>query len=657
MERTCVRPASTIVSAICLFAILISSAFAEDVITQPIRTFSGHTQGVYSAVFSPDGATVLTASADHRALLWDVETGAIIRTFSGHTSIVTSAVFSADGTRVLTAGASPDNTAKLWDAASGSCIRTFSGHAGIVSAAAFSPDGQRALTVSWDRTAKLWNTETGELIRTITGLGDYAKSAEFSSDGSQILIASGNSASLWDSETGNCVRTFDGHTSYVTSAVFSPDGTRVLTGSYDKMLKLWDTLTASCIRAFTGNTTAVSSVAFSADGTRVLSGGCDKTARIWDAATAAPIAKFTGHTNFVYSAVFSHDGRFVLTGSDDATAKLWRTEVVISVQSTPITGVAITGDFPGTTNYEIEPDGETPAILSAPAATSSGGRQFAFAKWLIDGTEMPAGQQAVQIQMDGSHTAVAVYHVEVPLLTVESSPMPGIAISGDKSGTTGYTAECAHGEVVNLAAPGTVVIDDVHYGFIRWVLDGVERDAGQSGLQVTMDADHTAAAIYARPTRTLTVESTPIAGVAITGSSPGTTNYAAILILDTVADLSAPSMVRDGRYTFVRWLVDGVEMPLGQQEVQITMDADHTAIAVYQTETPLLTVQSSPVSGITISGGKPGTTEYSAICTVDDMVSLAAPASVSTGRHYNFVRWLLDGVEQEAGQTSLQVTM
>jgi hypothetical protein len=69
---------------------------------------------VHHGAFSPDGAQILTASADNTAKLWDAASGKLIASF-GHQDTVRWAGFSPDGARILTASA--DKTAKLWDAA------------------------------------------------------------------------------------------------------------------------------------------------------------------------------------------------------------------------------------------------------------------------------------------------------------------------------------------------------------------------------------------------------------------------------------------------------------------------------------------------------------------------------------------------------------
>ncbi|MFX8550564.1 hypothetical protein ABTL93_18990, partial [Acinetobacter baumannii] len=61
-----------------------------------------HKGRVNSAVFSPDGTLVLSASSDQRAQLWRADTGEYIGPFAGHADNVIDAEFSRDGTRIVT---------------------------------------------------------------------------------------------------------------------------------------------------------------------------------------------------------------------------------------------------------------------------------------------------------------------------------------------------------------------------------------------------------------------------------------------------------------------------------------------------------------------------------------------------------------------------
>jgi WD40 repeat protein len=74
----------------------------------------GHGGQVNSAAFSPDGARVVTASADNTARIWNTTTtGAFLAELKGHGGEVGSAAFSPDGARVVTA--SQDGVARVWD--------------------------------------------------------------------------------------------------------------------------------------------------------------------------------------------------------------------------------------------------------------------------------------------------------------------------------------------------------------------------------------------------------------------------------------------------------------------------------------------------------------------------------------------------------------
>jgi serine/threonine protein kinase len=131
----------------------------DAVTAAPLATLRGHLDAVTAAVYSPDGARLLTASRDGTARVWDTATGADLVELKGHTGDVTSAAFSPDGTRIVTA--SVDHSARVWNASTGQLLAEMHGHTGEVYSASWSPDGTRVFTTSLDGTARIWDTAAG----------------------------------------------------------------------------------------------------------------------------------------------------------------------------------------------------------------------------------------------------------------------------------------------------------------------------------------------------------------------------------------------------------------------------------------------------------------------------------------------------------------
>ncbi|HZO21223.1 MAG TPA: hypothetical protein VFB37_01880, partial [Steroidobacteraceae bacterium] len=121
-----------------------------------------HALLVNSAVFSPDGARIATASDDQTARIWDARTGAQLLVLAGHRDGVTAVTFSSDGAYLLTG--SMDRTTRLWDATTGTLIAVYV-QPGIVSDVAFSPAGHHVLTVSEDGSVRTWSIEDVSALR------------------------------------------------------------------------------------------------------------------------------------------------------------------------------------------------------------------------------------------------------------------------------------------------------------------------------------------------------------------------------------------------------------------------------------------------------------------------------------------------------------
>jgi WD40 repeat protein len=287
----------------------------------PSAVLAGHGDHVYSAAFAADASLVITASADGTARLWSARGAPLeqMRVASGTTYDV---AFSADGTRLVTAA--NDGTAKVWDAHSGRELALVRGHTGELRSAAFSPDGSRVVTASDDASVRVWNAADGALLTTLSGHTGRVMSAAFAPDGNRILTASHDgSVRMWDAGSGRELSRIGDRSELMWDAEFSPDGTRIVTTAIDGSALVYDAATGADLFPLTGHEASIASGAWSPDGTRIVTASDDQTARVWDAATGREIAVLRGHEGSVRSAAFSPDGTRVVTASLDTTVRVW----------------------------------------------------------------------------------------------------------------------------------------------------------------------------------------------------------------------------------------------------------------------------------------------------------------------------------------------
>lgn len=81
-----------------------------------VNELAGHVAGINTVAWSPDGRSLLTASDDHTARVWDPETGGQRTALIGHTGPVTAALWTPDGQAVT---GSADCTVRFWDTSDG----------------------------------------------------------------------------------------------------------------------------------------------------------------------------------------------------------------------------------------------------------------------------------------------------------------------------------------------------------------------------------------------------------------------------------------------------------------------------------------------------------------------------------------------------------
>uniref|UniRef100_H0YRF5 WD repeat-containing protein 37 n=1 Tax=Taeniopygia guttata TaxID=59729 RepID=H0YRF5_TAEGU len=204
-------------------------------ICQLLKEYVGHRDGIWDVSVAKTQPVVLgTASADHTALLWSIETGKCLVKYqvSGEDEVEISDKDEPDGDGE---GSSDCPTVRA-------PLTSLKSHQGVVIAADWLVGGKQAVTASWDRTANLYDVETSELVHSLTG-HDQELTHCCTHPTQRLVVTSSRDTTfrLWDfrDPSIHSVNVFQGHTDTVTSAVFTV-GDNVVSGSDDRTVKVWD---------------------------------------------------------------------------------------------------------------------------------------------------------------------------------------------------------------------------------------------------------------------------------------------------------------------------------------------------------------------------------------------------------------------------------
>lgn len=321
----------------------------------------GHTEGVNTIAFSPDGQYFISGSRDRTAIIWDTS-GHQIKSFK-HELQVKYARFSMDGNSIYTTSSdSRINTARITDDSlrpmykhgefigavsfydsktqmaisneeNGTIeIRGFDGkliksllQAQPVTSLAFSKDGQFLLTGSQDQKLVLWNwmnlSKKVFPLRGILGHSNVVTQVCLSEDGKFALSASKDkTAILWNLD-GTILKRIKHN-----AAIFACDisiRNLIITGSEDGVIKIWGSSQQARELSFQAHALSINAVCFAPDGNSFLTASNDNTICQWDL-NGRLIKRYCGHLKPISFTHFINDSsENILSMSNDATASIW----------------------------------------------------------------------------------------------------------------------------------------------------------------------------------------------------------------------------------------------------------------------------------------------------------------------------------------------
>jgi WD40 repeat protein len=283
---------------------------------------------IYSAVVSPDGKRIVTASGDKTARIVSFDGLEPITTLRGHEDYIWSAEWSPDGTRIVTA--SGDKTARIFRADGAGEPIVLRGHSAALCAANWSPDGSRVVTASDDKTARVYRAEDGVELFVIPHDAEV-NAAKYSPDGRRIVTASADGITrLWNANGEGPPLLLRGHQGMVVGATFRPDGQRIATAGIDGTVRVWDALKGTELFTLGTHADKVMSVAWSPDGERIASASKDKTVRVFQSNGSGEPLVLRGHKHWVYSARWSADSRYLVTASLDKMIRVWNLDGIMA---------------------------------------------------------------------------------------------------------------------------------------------------------------------------------------------------------------------------------------------------------------------------------------------------------------------------------------
>ncbi|MEW6160091.1 MAG: serine/threonine-protein kinase [Verrucomicrobiota bacterium] len=327
--------------------------------TAAFQAFTNVTPSVHiterkALAVSPDGRS-LAVGVGNVIALWDVSSRHLTEKLFAHTDTISHLLFSPDGQTL--ASASADGTTRLWNLATRrpEPVAELPLKLGLRAAPYGSADDPptrstedkkyRAIYLAYSDDSSLlavsvshsiislWNVSNPadpRPLRPLKGLTGWAYAIAFAPGTHRLAAGVGSEIMVWDLDakgdatSTNKLKESRGSLGVIGALAFSADGQRLVSAGSDRNLTLWD-LTGSRREPvkLKGHEGEVHSVAFSPDDNLIASASQDGAVKLWDVASAWPASRQMVQGDWVYAVAFSPDSKLLASVGQNDMLKLW----------------------------------------------------------------------------------------------------------------------------------------------------------------------------------------------------------------------------------------------------------------------------------------------------------------------------------------------
>ncbi|NQW08263.1 MAG: hypothetical protein HQ481_00070 [Alphaproteobacteria bacterium] len=286
----------------------------------------GHGGPVKGIAVAPSGRSVTTASFDYSVILRSWPEGREKAIFYGHDAAANAAIFTPDGARVVTAG--DDGKVLVWSVDGPSerhAVEVELGrHQGKVLHLAISPDGRTVASASWDGRVGLWSLDPSGAIGFLDGHDGPVNDVAFGADGTRLYSAGyDGTIRLWSVSERRELHKVVRHGFGVNVLAVDEAAGRLAYGALDggiRIVGLDDGVVQATIEH---DRTPILAVAAAADGQRFAFGDGSGVVTIVDAALGRVTQDFPAARGPIWALAFGPGDTTLLVGGLDSSVAVW----------------------------------------------------------------------------------------------------------------------------------------------------------------------------------------------------------------------------------------------------------------------------------------------------------------------------------------------